>query len=82
MKKSKFLSLSKKDLIKGLIMAILGTIVGILYTSISAGVFPLSWLEWKPLLLAGLGTGLAYILKNFFSNSEDGFLKKELPKVV
>ena len=48
-----------------------------LYQSISIGSFPLTWTEWKVILIAGLGAGLSYIIKNFLTASNDKFLGKE-----
>lgn len=77
MKTSKFLSIGTIDAIKGLVVAIFSLVLTMLYTSIQAGSFPSTLAEWKPILLAGLGGGLAYIMKNFLTNSNDQILKKE-----
>ena len=77
MNNSSLFSWHTRDIIKGIIMAVLGSIVTGLYTSVSAGAFPLDWAAWKPILIGGLGMGLTYIIKNFFTNSKDEFLKKE-----
>lgn len=75
--KSAFLSLKAKDLVKGLIIAIITAIVTGVYQSIDAGTFALTWLYFKPILLTGLGAGLSYLLKNWLTNSDDKFLKPE-----
>jgi len=78
MKKSKFLSLSLKDLAKGFILAVLVVVITGLYGAITATPphFP-TGAEWATLGYAGLAAGIAYLLKNFFTNSDDKFLKKE-----
>ena len=64
MKDSNFLSLGVKDILRGLLIAILTPILVLIQQSIEAGnlVF-----EWKSLLIAGVGGGLAYLIKNFFT---------------
>ena len=64
MKDSNFLSLGAKDILRGLLIAILTPILVLIQQSIEAGnlVF-----EWKSLLIAGVGGGLAYLIKNFFT---------------
>lgn len=77
MKNSSLFSFNVRDLVKGFLMAIIGVVITGLYTSVQAGSFPLTWIEWAPIVKVGLGAGLAYILKNFFTNSDDKFLIKE-----
>ena len=64
MKQSNFLSLGAKDILKGLLMSVLTPVVVLVQQSIEAGnlVF-----DWKSLLIAGVGGGLAYLIKNFFT---------------
>lgn len=64
MKDSNFLSLGAKDILRGLLIAILTPVLVLIQQSIEAGnlVF-----EWKSLLIAGVGGGLAYLIKNFFT---------------
>jgi len=64
MKDSNFLSLGVKDILRGLLIAILTPVLVLIQQSIEAGnlVF-----EWKSLLIAGVGGGLAYLIKNFFT---------------
>lgn len=79
MKKSNFLSLNIKDLIKGGVMAALTVIVAGLIVIIEGickvpPVYPtLQTIEL--LFLSGLGVGSIYILKNFLTSSQDNFLK-------
>lgn len=73
---SKFLQLNAKDLLKGLLMAVLGALItGVyqLFQSESA----LNWVTIKPVLLVAVASGLGYLIKNLFTNSTDEFLKLE-----
>lgn len=75
--KSAFLNLHWKDLLKGFIVAVVGAILTALYTVLEAGQLPANWDEWKPMLIGGLAAGIAYLLKNLFTNSNDELLKPE-----
>jgi len=78
MKTSKFLKLNAADFVKGFIMAVLTVIVTGLYTALTSSPphFP-TGSEWATLGMAGLAAGIAYIIKNLFTNSEDKFMKTE-----
>ena len=75
---AKLFSFNWKDITKGFIMAMLGVIVTGLYTLLSAGQFPADWMAWKPIVMGGVLAGVSYLLKNFFSNSDGQFAKKEV----
>lgn len=75
--KSTFLSLNSSDFVKGLVLSVLTTIVTIVYSSLQSG--SLSF-DWKSILTAALSSALAYVIKNYLTNSQDQLLKKE-PKV-
>jgi hypothetical protein len=47
---------------------------------VNSGTFPSTWNDLKPIVLAAISAGLAYILKNWLTNSDDQFLKKETNK--
>lgn len=74
---TKLFALSIKDGIKGLITAVLTVVVTMLLTLVNTGEFPATMEQWKPILLGALSTGMAYVLKNFLTNSDDKFLTKE-----
>ncbi len=76
----KFGQLMSKDLVKGFIMAILTVIVTFAYTSLQAGTLPTDGATWKHEAILGLSAGLAYLIKNFFTNSNDQFLTAEPKK--
>jgi hypothetical protein len=48
-----------------------------LITVLNTGIFPTTLEQWKPILLAGLTACLAYLLKNWLTNSDNKFLIKE-----
>jgi hypothetical protein len=74
--KSKFLSLSVRDFINGIIVAVFCTFITGLYQVIaSGGVF--NWSTIKPVVIAAIGAGISYLTKNLLSNSRGDFLKSE-----
>lgn len=75
--KNKLFSLTSSDVVKGFIMAVLTVVVTALYNSLQSGSLPIEWAFWKTQLMLGLGAGVAYLLKNLFTNSNDQFLKSE-----
>lgn len=74
MKSSSFLSLSIKDFGKGLLMAVLGAVLGLVYGSVQAGNFTF---DWKSIWQAALAAAVAYVIKNFFTNSSGQFMSTE-----
>lgn len=76
MEKSKFISLDTKDAIRGVVMAVIGSVLTALVEILQIGAFP-SRAQWKIIIIGGLATGAAYILKNLFTNSQDQLFKKE-----
>lgn len=75
MKSSPLYSLNKQDLLKGLLMAVLTPAVFIIEQSVNAGSLVF---DWKTILMASLGGGISYIIKNFFTPAEKP--KTEEPK--
>lgn len=71
------MQLQKNDLIKGLLMAIGAAITTALYQALEAGTFSFTWAFFLPVIKIGIGAGLLYLLKNFFTNKEDKFLKAD-----
>lgn len=68
MKTSKFLSLDFSDILKGLLMAILTPAIVIIQQSIDMGLLTFNW---KTIVTASIGGGLAYIVKNFFTPQKE-----------
>lgn len=63
---SKQFSLNGKDLLRGLLVAILSPIFTILIESLNQGSLTF---DWKAIAAVGLSAGLAYLLKNFLTPS-------------
>jgi hypothetical protein len=77
MVKAKFLKINIKDIALGSLMAFLSSVITGLYEYLNAGKFPSTWVEFKPIIIVGLSSFVAYIIKNFFTNSQGDLLKKE-----
>lgn len=77
---SLFGKLNWLDALKGLIVAIVGFILTGIYQAIDAETIMWTWAFFKPILLGGLGSGLAYLIKNVLTNSLGQPLKAE-PKI-
>jgi len=71
---STFLNLNTTDFIKGLIMAVLSSVITIVYQTVQAGSLVF---DWKAIGTMALTTALAYIMKNLFTNSTGNFFGKE-----
>ena len=78
--KSAFLKLNLKDLIKGFITAIFMALITAAYQALEAGTISFTWEFWQPIVYSSVGAGLAYIIKNWLTNSGDEILTSE-PKV-
>jgi len=75
--KAKLFKINFKDIALGSLMAFLSASLTGLYQLLSAGTLPSSFSEIKPVLIVGTAAFVAYIIKNFFTNSEGNLLKKE-----
>ena len=73
---SKFFSLNGRDLVKGVIVAVLASVVTALAAYLESGSLP-SVDQWKSIAMMAIAAGLSYFLKNFLTNSEDKFLSTE-----
>ena len=71
---SNFLNLNWKDFFKGLIVAVLTAVITIIYSTIQAGSLAF---DLKAIGMAALSACLAYLVKNFFQNSNGNLLKSE-----
>lgn len=76
MKSAKMMRVNLKDILKGILVAFFTVVLMGVYSIVQTGVFP-NWIALKPILISGVGAALAYIIKNFFSNSDNQFLTKE-----
>ena len=78
--KSSFLRLNWFDLAKGLVVAIVAPALVVIQSVWSSGVLNL---DWKQLLSVGLAGGLAYLIKNLFTdNKPSEGVVKEVSAVV
>ena len=71
---STFLNLNTNDFIKGLVMAVLSTVITIIYQTVEAGSLVF---DWKSIGTMALTTALAYIMKNLFTNSTGSLFAAE-----
>jgi len=71
--KSGFGKLNVQDFFRGLIIAVLTALVTFLYNTMESGELVFNW---KQIATTSLTAALAYIIKNYLSNSEGAFLKK------
>lgn len=71
---STFLNLNTNDFIKGLVMAVLSTVITIVYQTVEAGSLVF---DWKSIGTMALTTALAYIMKNLFTNSTGNLFAPE-----
>jgi len=72
--KSSIFTLNKLDFVKGLVIAVLTSIITIIYDTVQLGSLTF---DWKAITTAAASAALAYILKNLLTNSNDEFLKKD-----
>jgi len=71
---STLFTLNTTDFIKGLLMAVLSTVITIVYQTVEAGSLIF---DWTAIGTMALTTALAYIMKNLFTNSQGQLFKKE-----
>ena len=74
--KSTFLSLNFRDFVKAIIMVFISAFLTGLYQMLQKD-FAFDWVSLKPVLMSSIAAVVAYLLKNFFTNSKDQFLSKE-----
>jgi len=69
---SKSFKLNLLDLLNGLYISIAGVVLsGVIKLIELDGVFNLSWVNIKPILISGLSVGALYLLKRFVSDSNN-----------
>jgi len=74
--RSKFLKLNTHDFINGIIVAIFCTFITGFYQLIANGGV-INWVTIKPVVIAAIGSGIAYLTKNLLTNSKGQFMKSE-----
>lgn len=75
MKKSKFFKINEKDLVRGVIITVIASLLGSLISILETGE-----LNNETLKVAGISAiiaGVSYISKNLLTNSNDEFLTRE-----
>jgi hypothetical protein len=75
MKKSDLYSLNYKDLLKGLLTAVFTAVLTVIYQAFQTTPFHL---DFKEIGMVALGTIIAYLVKNFITNSEDSIMTREI----
>jgi hypothetical protein len=78
MKRSIYKALNMLDLGKGLLIAFLTALFTGLIQLFEAGPFTFDWLTFQPIVYSAVAAAMAYLIKNFFTNSTGELLKKEL----
>jgi ABC-type uncharacterized transport system permease subunit len=73
---SSFLSITSKDVLKGFVVAVLTSIATAVIPVLQTGALP-KLEQLHGIAIAGVAAGIAYLFKNFFTNSNDQMLKKE-----
>lgn len=79
MKTSKFLALNLADIFKGLLMAILTPAVVIIQQSLESGILIF---DWKSIVTASIGGGLAYLLKNFLTPQKEVYNTQSTKRTI
>jgi hypothetical protein len=74
---STFGKLNWMDIGKGFLLAILAALITGVYQALQAGTISFTWAFFQPIVLSSVGAGLAYLIKNFFTNSQGTPLAKE-----
>jgi len=64
---SKQFTLNFRDIVKGLVVAVILPVLNVIYQSIEAGSFEF---DWKRIGLLAAGGLIAYLIKNFFTPAE------------
>jgi hypothetical protein len=74
--RSNFLRLNSRDFIKGMIVALICTLLTGIYQLIANG-GTVNWLTIKPVVIAAIGSAVSYLTKNLLTNSKGDFMKTD-----
>lgn len=74
--KAKFLTLNRRDFIKGMIVVVFCTFITGFYQIIANGGI-INWITMKPVVIAAIGSGVSYLTKNLLTNSRGEFMRSE-----
>ena len=77
--KSVFGTINWLDIGKGFVVAIFSALITSVYQIIQAGTpIVFSWSFFQPIVYVAVGSGLAYLIKNVFTNSQgETFIKEK-----
>lgn len=67
---SQFLSLNKSDYVKGLVVAVLVTVIGAIQQALTAHGLDLSSYDWTGIGKMAVECAIAYLMKNLMSTSD------------
>ena len=76
---STILSINWLEALKGFVVAVIGAILGAVYSAIQGNTFAFTWTFFQPVLILGIGAGISYLIQTFFRNSQ-GIPFKTEPK--
>ena len=71
---SPFLNINFNDLGKGCILAVLTSVMTVIYTTVQSGSLTF---DWKLITTTALTSAIGYLIKNLFTNSTGEPFKKE-----
>jgi|LakMenEpi03Aug12_release.lakeMendotaPanAssembly.Ray.scaffolds.fasta_scaffold1252948_2 hypothetical protein len=71
MKTSGFLQLNSKDFLKGIIVTVFAAVL----TAINNALIQKTSLDWSMIGNVAITTAISYLLKNFFTNNQDQFMR-------
>ena len=74
--KSNFFSLNLFDILKGLVVSVIATVLTAILNLLQTGADLFS-LDWKSILTIAITSGIAYIVKNLLTNNKDEILSKD-----
>jgi len=72
---SSFFKINLLDFVKGLILAVLTSVVTIIQTTLENSSLTFAW---KLIGITAISSAIGYLIKNLLTNSEGQFLKKEV----
>jgi ABC-type uncharacterized transport system permease subunit len=78
---SNFLNLNLNDLFKGFLVAVITSVLVAMEPLLVSGKLP-DLPTLKAVAIAGVGAGIAYLVKNAFTNSQGQLLKPEVKPPV
>ena len=77
---SSFLTLNKLDFIKGLRIAVVGAVLGVVYPTIQNWIMGTDWalkFDWHAVVKAAIGATFTYLTTKLVTNSQGQFFKAE-----